>query len=269
MVRVTPNHKHVSPMRRPTSGGRIGRQDQGIRSQSRNSAERVEVCEEPGNKINDKEAGGSVVTAHERLMSVLLSKGARKIRSAAATLQKLSTENRQADSSPMVAAKVPPGPHHRDYKCCQQEAPHHTVEWEEAKASQGRGYPLQKQIGRNVKDGNERSLQIRVQIGGTGGHDSSSASTHVPARTQPKDVMMQADPCNTVNCADTGHNRRELCPRPQGEGKVREGTSRRSPNRAPPSWQEPGHKSDKKQRSHHTGAPLVVTLYPDKLGVNT
>ena len=81
------------------------------------------------------------------------------------------------------------------------------IEREEAKVSQSRGYRLRMQIDRNVKDEDERNVQIQALMGGKGGHNSGSASTHVPARLQPTDVTMQVDPCNTVNCAETGHDR--------------------------------------------------------------
>ena len=50
-------------------------------------------------------------------------------------------------------------------------------------------------------------MQIYGQKGGTGGHNSNSASTYVEARPQPTDVMTQAVPCNSVNCAETVYDR--------------------------------------------------------------
>ena len=66
---------------------------------------------------------------------------------------------------------------------------------------------LQKQNNRNVKDADEGNMHIHARMGRKGGHNSGSASTNVPARLQPADVTAQANPCYTVNCAETGHNR--------------------------------------------------------------
>ena len=92
-VKVTPNQKHEGPTQRPTSGGRIRRQDQGISSQLRDNLELVEVREEPGNEINDREAGDSVATGQKRPIEFLLGKDACKTDSAVATLEESSTED--------------------------------------------------------------------------------------------------------------------------------------------------------------------------------